>query len=57
MTDNLELIKSCEKLQEWIIESEMEGHVDKDDPFYPILINLDELRGKIQEDCIESDEN
>jgi len=45
-----ELLNACDILNEWIIESEMEGHLDKEDSFYPIYVNLEELRSKIEGD-------
>ena len=44
------IIKCAENLQNWILESEMEGTLDKKDPFYPIYKNLEELKTKISDE-------
>lgn len=48
------LILSCNDLQEWIIESEMEGHLDKEDSFYPIYMNLNELKSKLENEELKN---
>jgi hypothetical protein len=48
------LIQSCNDLQEWIIESEMEGLLDKEDSFYPIYKNLGELRSKLENEELKN---
>ncbi len=48
------LIQSCNDLQEWIIESEMEGLLDKEDSFYPIYMNLKELRSKLENEELKN---
>jgi hypothetical protein len=44
------LIESCNNLQVWIIESEMEGHLDKEDSFYPAWKGLQEVKERLKED-------
>ena len=47
---NKPLIKKCEDIQEWIIDSEMEGHLDKKDPFYPAYKQLGYVIDKLNEE-------
>ena len=45
----MNLIESCNHLQAWIIESEMEGVLDKEDSFYPAWERLEEIKDKLKE--------
>tara|TARA_Y100001951_G_C11159585_1_gene193993 strand:+ start:429 stop:605 length:177 start_codon:yes stop_codon:yes gene_type:complete len=39
--------KAIQVIQNYIIESEMEGYVDKDDPWYPTYLALSDLKEKV----------
>ena len=47
--NSTELLSYVDNLQEWIIESEMQGTVDVTDSFYPAYRQLDVLREKLEE--------
>lgn len=40
-------IKAINVIQDYIIESEMNGDIDKTDPWFPIFTALEELKDKI----------
>ena len=44
------LIHSAELVQEYIIDSEMEGHLDKTDSFYTCYTSLDDLLDKFKDE-------
>ena len=46
-------LKAINKIIEYIIYSEMEGEIDKNDSWYPILESLQELKEKILEEIRE----
>ena len=50
MINHTELLSCVERLQEWIIQSEMEGHIDVTDSFYPAYSQLDIIKEKLEED-------
>ena len=43
------LIKKCEDIQDWIVESEMGGELDKSDPYYPAYKGLERVIEKLEE--------
>jgi len=45
-----ELIRYAKEIQAYIIESEMEGSLDKKDPFYTCYQSLDNLIEKFEEE-------
>lgn len=45
-----DLIKSANKIQEYIIDAEMGGHLDKTDSFYRTWNGLEELKIKFEEE-------
>lgn len=45
-------IKAVNTIQEWIVDCEMEGKLDKTDPFYPAFQRLEEVREKLEEENI-----
>ena len=58
-----DLISSCKKIQDWIVESEMgsnaergedgfynEDHLDKEDSFYPAFQRIEEILEKLEEE-------
>lgn len=44
------MIETIPDMQQWIIDSEMGGKLDKTDPFYPIYVNLTELESKMKDE-------
>ncbi len=50
MSHPTELLSCVDKLKQWIIQSEMEGHIDVTDSFYPAYRQLDIIREKLEED-------
>ena len=46
-------LKAINKIIEYIIYSEMEGEIDKNDSWYPTLESLQELKEKILEEETE----
>ena len=50
MSDHTDLLSCVEKLQEWIIESEMEGKIDKTDSFYAAFTQFDIIKEKLEEE-------
>ena len=50
MSSYTELISYVDKLQEWIIQSEMQGHLDATDSFYPAYVQLGIVKEKLEED-------
>jgi len=46
-------LKAINKIIEYIIYSEMEGEIDKNDSWYPTLESLQELKEKILEEKTE----
>lgn len=50
MVDHTDLFHCIDQLQEWIVESEMQGSIDVSDPFYPAYEQLDILRQKLEQE-------
>ena len=50
MLDHTDLFHCIDKLQEWIVESEMQGLIDVSDSFYPAYKQLDFLKQKLEEE-------
>ena len=48
------LINSAKLIQEYIIESEMYGELDKQDPFYTCYKSLEDLIEKFQDEKLEN---
>lgn len=44
------LLQCIDRLQEWIVDSEMQGFLDKADSFYPAHAQLDFIKEKLQEE-------
>lgn len=42
-------LKAVKVLQDWIVESEMNGLLETDDPFYPAYERLQEIKEKLEE--------
>ena len=57
MSSYTELTSCVDKLQEWIIQSEMQGHLDVTDSFYSAYMQLGIVKEKLEEDEASSQNN
>ena len=50
MNDTRKMIWKIDSIISYVVESEMEGEIDKEDSWYPLIELLEDLKEKIKEE-------
>ena len=50
MNDTRKMIWKIDSIISYVVESEMEGKIDKEDSWYPLIELLEDLKEKIKEE-------